>query len=92
VDDYLRDLREAVATVRADPSLAQKGRAATYGMMAHLPLRGVVKNKVLALFADSYRAGGPPLELDAHNGEGDAARPLVERIAAWYVARRQRRA
>jgi sphinganine-1-phosphate aldolase len=81
-----------VAVVKADPGLADKGRAATYGMMAHLPLRGVVKNKVLALFADSYRAGGPPLSLEAQGGDGgEEARPLLERVAAWYVARRQRR-
>jgi sphinganine-1-phosphate aldolase len=91
IDDYLRDLREALAVVKADPGLATKGRAATYGMMAHLPLRGVVKNKVLALFADSYRAGGPPLSLDAEGGDGGEAKPLLERVAAWYVARRQRR-
>jgi sphinganine-1-phosphate aldolase len=90
IDDYLRDLREALAVVKADPGLATKGRAATYGMMAHLPLRGVVKSKVLALFADSYRAGGPPLSLDAQR-EGGEAKPLLERVAAWYVARRQRR-
>ena len=91
IDDYLRDLREAVATVKADPSLATKGRAATYGMMAHLPLRGMVKNKVLELFANSYRAGGPPLSLDAAPGEPQAPKPLVERLAARYVAWRQRR-
>ena len=60
-------------------------------MMAHLPLRGVVKNKVLELFADSYRAGGPPLSLDPPPGEDDAPRPLMERLAARYVAWRQRR-
>jgi glutamate/tyrosine decarboxylase-like PLP-dependent enzyme len=88
IDDYLRDLRDAVRTVMADPSLAGKGRAATYGMMAHLPLRGVVRNKVLALFADSYRAGGPPLDLEA---AADAPKPLLERAASRYVAWRQRR-
>jgi hypothetical protein len=88
VEAYLGDLREAVATVKADPSLATKGRAATYGMMAHLPLRGVVKNKVLELFTNSYRAGGPPLSLD---DKADAPKPLVERAAARYVAWRQRR-
>lgn len=88
VDDYLRDLREAVAAVRADPSLAGSGHAATYGMLAHLPLRGMVRARVLALFANSYRAGGAPLDIDA----GDAAaKPLLERIAAWYMQRRQRR-
>ncbi len=92
VDDYLRDLREAVATVKADPSLAGKGRAATYGMMAHLPLRGVVRSKVLELFANAYRAGGAPLDLEAHGGDSAQERkPLLERVASWYVARQQRR-
>jgi glutamate/tyrosine decarboxylase-like PLP-dependent enzyme len=93
VDKYLSDLRDAVAVVRADPSLAGKGRAATYGMMAHLPLRGLVRSRVLSLFANAYRAGGAPLELDGGAGEGASAssKPLSERLAAWYVARRQRR-
>jgi sphinganine-1-phosphate aldolase len=91
VDDYLRDLREAVVTVKADPSLATRGRAATYGMMAHLPLRGMVRHKVLELFANSYRAGGPPLSLDPPPGEAQAPKPLLERLAAHYVAWRQRR-
>jgi hypothetical protein len=84
-----------VAIVRCDPSLAGKGRAATYGMMAQLPLRGVVKNKVLELFANAYRAGGAPLELDADAGQGEgaaaASQPLLERVARRYVARQQRR-
>jgi glutamate/tyrosine decarboxylase-like PLP-dependent enzyme len=91
IDAYLRDLRDAVATVKADTGLAGKGRAATYGMMAHLPLRGMVRHKVLELFANSYRAGGPPLSLDASAGEGGAPPPLLERLAARYVAWRQRR-
>lgn len=90
VDDYLRDLRDAVATVKADPSLADKGHAATYGMMAHLPLRGMVRHKVLQLFADSYRAGAAPLSLDAPDG-AHAPKPLLERVVARYVAWRQRR-
>ena len=89
IDDYLSDLRDAVATVRADPSLAGKGHAATYGMMAHLPLRGMVRHKVLELFANSYRAGGPPLSLDAAEGDGGAPKPLLERLAARYVRWRQ---
>jgi hypothetical protein len=59
-------------------------------MMAHLPLRGMVRNKVLELFANSYRAGGVPLSLDAQGGEAEVGKPLLERVAAWYVARRQR--
>lgn len=96
-DDFLRDLKEAVAVVKADPSLAQKGGAATYGMMAHIPLRGLVRQRVLDIFAAMYQAGGAPLDLAAHAGAGDsqgapsAPSSLVERIALWYVARKQRR-
>ena len=42
VEAFLRDLKAAVAIVKADPSLAKKGGAATYGLMANIPLRGMV--------------------------------------------------
>jgi glutamate/tyrosine decarboxylase-like PLP-dependent enzyme len=89
VDEYLHDLREAVATVKADPSLARKGGAATYGMMSHLPLRGMVRSRVLDMFAGMYRAGGAPLDL--HGPADDAPLPLLERLAARYVQWRQQR-
>ena len=90
-DDYLRDLREAVAAVRADPGLADKGGAATYAMLAHLPLRGMVKSRVLDMFAGMYRAGGQPLHIGADDAAGAAKAPLSERLAARYVRWRQRR-
>lgn len=88
VGDYLRDLRSAVDAVRADPSLAQTGGAAAYGMMAHLPLRGLVKQQVLEKFSAAYQRGAAPIEIAAPAGSGK--RPLAERLAAWYVARKQR--
>jgi sphinganine-1-phosphate aldolase len=96
VNDFLRDLKDAVAIVKADPSLAQKGGAATYGLMANIPLRGMVRQRVLDIFAGMYRAGGAEFDLSAQGSAGDAfgpqaAPPLAERIARWYVARRQRR-
>lgn len=92
VDDYLRDLKDAVATVKADPALARQGSAATYGMMSHVPLRGVVREKVLDLFVQMYRAGGG--EVDLHEAPAPKGRvdALVERIAKWYVNRAQRKA
>ena len=89
VDDYLGDLRAAVATVKADPSLAGQGHAATYGMMAHIPLRGLVKKRVLDIFARMYAAGGGEVEL-AEPDAGSAS--IADRLARWYVTRRQRRA
>lgn len=96
VDDYLNDLRESVEAVKANPELAKEGSAATYGMMAHLPLRGMVKRQVLDLFSQSYRQGAeapslsPPPPKTAHPGGEPVAhkQPLLERLAAWYIARR----
>ncbi|RYF17747.1 MAG: aspartate aminotransferase family protein [Comamonadaceae bacterium] len=91
VDDYLRDLREAVDVVRADPQLAQQGSAATYGMMAHVPLRGMVREKVLDLFVQMYRAGGAEIDLHASPPAQGRVDALLEKAARWYVQRRQRK-
>lgn len=86
-DAYLADLASAVTTVRANPDLARTGHAAAYGMMAHVPLRGMVKARVLDTFAEMYRAGGGSLDLD----EAGHKAPLLERWMAKYVAWRARR-
>ena len=94
VEAYLADLKAAVAAVKADPSLARQGSAATYGLMANIPLRGMVKSRVLDIFANMYRAGGGDLDLSAHDAAAgaDAVAPsLAERLATWYVQRRRRR-
>jgi len=98
IDDYLRDLQASVAAVRADPSLADTGEAATYGMLAHIPLRGMVRSRVLEMFANLYRPGGAEIDLSDHGtgSAGDAGTPvaarpaLAERLARWYVRRSQR--
>jgi sphinganine-1-phosphate aldolase len=96
VDAYLRDLAESVAVAKADPTLADKGGAATYGMLAHIPLRGMVKAQVLDMFSGMYRAGGGGLDLAAkmhgaaEQGQAPAHTPWLERIARWYVRRSQR--
>lgn len=94
VDDYLRDLRASVDAVRADPSLADKGGAATYGMMAHIPLRGMVRSRVLDMFANLYRPGGGEIDLAAaatgtDPGRGESHEPIAERLARWFVRLRQ---
>ncbi len=84
-------------TVKAHPELAQAGSAATYGMLSHIPLRGMVKNRLLDMFAGMYRAGGAEVDLHAAGAGGSAgghAGPLdavVERLAALYVSWKQRR-
>lgn len=64
VDDYVGDLRAALAEVRADPSLAKSGTAPMYGMAAKMPVRRLVAanvRKVIAnLYAPGVSAGGAP--------------------------------
>ena len=101
VDDYLTDLRNAVATVRAHPELAESGQAATYGMIAHIPLHGMVHNQVLNMFASSYRLSGGDIDLPAasslagQGAEESAGTPPsvgpVQRLINWYVKRQQSR-
>ena len=91
IDVYLADLADAVAAVRADPALARSGSAATYGLMAHLPLRGLVRKQVRDLFVRQYGQGAPPLDVHA-----EAARPtglpgLAERMALRWVDWKRRR-
>ena len=87
VPQYLRDLKEAVATVRANPELAKTGSAATYGLMAHVPLRGMVRQKVLDMFASMYAAGGS--ELDGHDAPGNPT--VIDQVAGLYEEWKQRR-
>jgi sphinganine-1-phosphate aldolase len=54
VDDYLRDLADAVAEVRDNPTLAKSGSAPMYGMAAKMPIRGFVKREVRKVIADLY--------------------------------------
>ena len=86
VPQYLADLAEAVVTVRADPELAKSGGAAAYGMMAHVPLRGMVKTKVLDLFAEMYRAGGGALTLKSQ-GRPSLPERMMARYANWRAGR-----
>jgi len=60
VDTYLSDLRASVETARAHPELAQSGAAAVYGMIAHAPLRDMVRSQVLDTFAGYYVAQSQP--------------------------------
>ena len=84
-----------MATVKANPELAKSGSAATYGLMSPLPLRGMVRSKVLETFAAMYRAGGGEVDLDAaHETPQGGLNGLVTRLAHWVsdvAAKRQHR-
>lgn len=82
VDEYLSDLREAVAYVKAHPEVKSRGNAAMYGMMAKVPFRGMVKKSVLDVMEKLYGPGalddGDPIKDD----DG-----VVSRLVKGYGAR-----
>ncbi|MGB9521359.1 MAG: pyridoxal phosphate-dependent decarboxylase family protein [Anaerolineales bacterium] len=53
-DQFLADLREAVEYVKQHPTLALKGDAALYGMVATLPFRGLIKKNVQKMGEDLF--------------------------------------
>lgn len=83
IDDFFTDLKESVEHVRAHPELAQSGNAAMYGMMAKIPVRGLVKKSVEKVMESMWGASG---ELpDFENGMGsDEDSPTWMRLADKY--------
>lgn len=57
VDDYLADVRAATAEVVARPDAPGTGAAPMYGMMAKLPVRGLVKRGVRQMLEAMYAPG-----------------------------------
>ena len=72
IDEYISDLREAAAVVRAQPHLKKEGEAAMYGMMAKVPVRGLVKHSVRKVMESMYAANGSAPDMaDLGGGEDD---------------------
>ncbi len=95
IDDYLNDLRNAVAVVKANPELKRTGEAAMYGMMAKVPMRGLVKHSVRKVLESMYAPGGEApdmanlgkddgdgLVLGLINKYGDQAQAVLDRFDA----------
>jgi glutamate/tyrosine decarboxylase-like PLP-dependent enzyme len=79
VGRYLEDLRASVAEVRANPSASSEGQAPMYGMMAKLPVRGLVKNGVVKVLEGLY--GASPISDPTAAPAGDG---LVDKLVAKY--------
>ncbi len=60
IDQFISDLKQSVERVLNNPSLAKKGNAALYGMIAQVPLRGMVKKEVLKMMEQIY---GPEMHM-----------------------------
>jgi hypothetical protein len=60
IDEYLSDLKQAIAFAEAHPEATAKGNAALYGLMARIPFRGMVEKNVVKILEEMYSAGKTP--------------------------------
>ncbi|MFM2135557.1 MAG: hypothetical protein RL021_957 [Bacteroidota bacterium] len=63
IDEYLEDLRQAVAYASEHKELTAKGNAAVYGMMARIPFRGLVENSVRKIMEEMFDETIPEEEM-----------------------------
>jgi sphinganine-1-phosphate aldolase len=73
---YLADLRAAAGEVARDPSLTRAGSAPMYGMMARVPLRGLVRSSVRNVLASMYAPGAILPDLSDATPTGTVGRLL----------------
>ncbi len=95
-DAFLGDLRAAVQEARANPNLAEQGNAAMYGIMAELPMRGMIKKNVLKIMEQMYGPDGvmPDFDTAVANADGDTGAPPPQDFAvklAGLVVKLKRR-
>ncbi len=88
-DFFLADLAAAAREVRDHPELAAEGSAPLYGMIAKLPLRGVVRHNVLALLQEMYGPDAAGSSAPATSVDLDGAVPVMVRQAlrVWHRVR-----
>ena len=77
IDGYVDEVRGAVAYSRAHPEASQEGNAAMYGMMAKIPLKGMVSMGVIKIMESIWGPDGENPDLSTL-GEGDDDDPMFK--------------
>lgn len=85
-DQYLSDLRESVEYVMQHPELAQQGGAAMYGMIANIPLRSMIKKKMLEMMLEMY---GPQMKMPELSGS-DQEDDIGTKVGMMYLQLREK--
>jgi sphinganine-1-phosphate aldolase len=70
---WLKDLRDGVEHVRLHPEAAAEGSAPMYGMIAKVPLRGLIRKNVLGFLEKMYGGDSPDPVLTMDPDSGRAA-------------------
>jgi hypothetical protein len=53
-EKFIQDLKKSIKTVQGNSTLASKGSAAMYGMVAKIPLSSIVEDFMIALLGKVY--------------------------------------
>ncbi len=100
VEKYIDDLSDAVKTALAHPELGDSGQAATYGMISHIPLRGMVRKQVMDMFSDSYKLNASEIDLSdsealtpgaGQENETAGKKSVLQRVINWYVSKQMQK-
>ena len=83
----MADLRRAVDHVRSHPEAARQGSAPMYGLMAKMPVEGLVHAGVRKVMEQMYAPDGevPDLTQPGAGGADDPLMGLVDRYGATAV-------
>jgi sphinganine-1-phosphate aldolase len=84
-ETFAADLAAACDEVAADPALAASGQAPMYGLMAKVPLRGMVKTSVLKVMEALYGPTGEAPDLTRLPDDAGVVDRLVHRFGAPAV-------
>ncbi|MCF8246209.1 MAG: aspartate aminotransferase family protein [Saprospiraceae bacterium] len=86
IPNYLVNLEAAVAWANAHPEASGEGNAALYGIMARIPLRGMVKENVRKVFVGAYANGNESGTSDFAEQKQATPRWMgwLSRLLAWW--------
>ncbi|MCB0502175.1 MAG: aspartate aminotransferase family protein [Bacteroidetes bacterium] len=80
-EEYLKDLKDCVAHAKAHPELKNEGDAAMYGMVAKIPLRGMIKKELMSLMEEMYGPEGKMPDNETQDEKND----IVSKLARTYI-------
>lgn len=87
IAQYIADLKAALNFAKNNPAETAKGNAALYGLMARIPLRGMVEKNVRQIFEDLYdfsQANPPAEETSTSLPEPPFWMGQLNRILLWW--------
>ncbi|MGQ9844081.1 MAG: aminotransferase class V-fold PLP-dependent enzyme [Spirochaetota bacterium] len=84
---FIIDLKNAFEYVKKNPHLAYEGGAAMYGMIAHIPMRKMIRSNILKMMEGMYGPTGqmPDLRIDE-----SAHEDFATKAGKWYLKLRDK--